>query len=61
MVTCGCGMYSGYYKKPISFLDSDYAYDSSYYPKLKTWLQQVTGSRLNVFAYNGTVSQIAER
>lgn len=42
--------------KRISFLDSDYAYDSSYYPKLKTWLQQVTGSCLNVFAYNDSVA-----
>jgi hypothetical protein len=40
----------------ISFLDSDYGYDSSYYPKLKTWLQTVKGSQLNVFAYNDSVA-----
>lgn len=27
--------------KRISFLDSDYGYDSSYYPKFKQWLQEV--------------------
>lgn len=42
--------------KRISFLDSDYGYDSSYYPKLKDWLQQVRGTALNVFAYNDSVA-----
>lgn len=42
--------------KRISFLDSDYGYDSSYYSKLKNWLQQVKGSALNVFAYNDSVA-----
>jgi hypothetical protein len=42
--------------KRISFLDSDYGYDSSYYPKFKNWLQQVKGSSLNVFAYNDSVA-----
>lgn len=42
--------------KRISFLDSDYGYDSSYYPKFKTWLQDVKGSALNVFAYNDSVA-----
>lgn len=42
--------------KRISFLDSDYGYDSSYYPKFKNWLQQVKGAALNVFAYNDSVA-----
>lgn len=42
--------------KRISFLDSDYGYDSSYYPRLKEWLGQVKGSCLNVFAYNDSVA-----
>lgn len=40
----------------ISFLDSDYGYDSSYYPKLKQWLKEVKGAALNVFAYNDSVA-----
>jgi len=40
----------------ISFLDSDYGYDSSYYPKLAQWLKKVRGSALNVFAYNDSVA-----
>jgi hypothetical protein len=42
--------------KRISFLDSDYGYDSSYYPKFKNWLQQVKGTALNVFAYNDSIA-----
>lgn len=42
--------------KRISFLDSDYNYDSTYYPKLKEWLLKVKGSHLNVFAYNDSVA-----
>jgi hypothetical protein len=42
--------------KRISFLDSDYGYDSSYYPKLRDWLNDVKGSALNVFAYNDSVA-----
>ncbi|NOT51806.1 MAG: hypothetical protein HOP10_11085 [Chitinophagaceae bacterium] len=42
--------------KRISFLDSDYGYDSSYYPKFKNWLQNVKGTALNVFAYNDSVA-----
>ncbi len=42
--------------KRISFLDSDYGYDSSYYPKFRDWLQNVKGSALNVFAYNDSVA-----
>jgi hypothetical protein len=44
------------YIKRISFLDSDYGYDSSYYPKFKNWLETVKGSVLNVFAYNDSVA-----
>lgn len=42
--------------KRISFLDSNYGYDSSYYPKFKNWLQKVKGASLNVFAYNDSVA-----
>ena len=42
--------------KRISFLDSDYNYDSTYYPKLRDWLLNVKGSHLNVFAYNDSVA-----
>jgi hypothetical protein len=42
--------------KRISFLDSDYGYDSSYYPKFKQWLRETPGSALNVFAYNDSVA-----
>lgn len=42
--------------KRISFLDSDYGYDSSYYLKFKNWLNHVKGAALNVFAYNDSVA-----
>lgn len=42
--------------KRISFLDSDYGYDSSYYSKFKDWLLRVKGASLNVFAYNDSVA-----
>ncbi|HLG38894.1 MAG TPA: hypothetical protein VI461_04460 [Chitinophagaceae bacterium] len=42
--------------KRISFLDSDYGYDSSYYSKFKNWLREVKGPALNVFAYNDSVA-----
>jgi hypothetical protein len=42
--------------KRISFLDSDYGYDSTYYPKFRDWLQTVRGSVLNVFAYNDSIA-----
>jgi len=42
--------------KRISFLDSNYGYDSTYYPKLKTWLKEAKGSALNLFAYNDSVA-----
>lgn len=40
----------------ISFLDSDYGYDSTYYPEFKNWLKKVKGAALNVFAYNDSVA-----
>lgn len=40
--------------KRISFLDSDYGYDSSYHPKISRWLKEENGA-LNVFAYNDSV------
>lgn len=40
----------------ISFLDSNYGYDSSYYPKLRKWLKQNGKARLTVFAYNDSVA-----
>ncbi len=40
----------------ISFLDSNYGYDSSYYPKLQRWLQANQTARLTVFAYNDSVA-----
>jgi hypothetical protein len=42
--------------KRVSFLDSNYGYDSSYFNKLSNWLKEVKGSALNVFAYNDSVA-----
>lgn len=44
------------YVKRISFIDSDYGYDSSYYLKIKHWLKKVKRAALNVFAYNDSVA-----
>ena len=44
------------YVKRISFLDSDYGYDSSYYPKFKEWILQKDDANLDVFAYNDSVA-----
>ena len=44
------------YIKRISFLDSDYNYDSSYFKKLEHWLLHVKHSHLTVFAYNDSVA-----
>jgi hypothetical protein len=44
------------YIKRISFLDSNYGYDSMYMPKLMQWLQQDKKNALNVFAYNDNVA-----
>jgi hypothetical protein len=40
----------------ITFLDSDYGYDSSYYPKMKRWLSENKKATLTVFAYNDSVA-----
>jgi hypothetical protein len=40
----------------ISFIDSNYGYDSTYYPVLKEWLTRVQDAALNVFAYNDSVA-----
>lgn len=42
--------------KRISFMDSDYGYDSSYYPKLSYWLINNKHTALSVFAYNDSVA-----
>ncbi|MBL0269315.1 MAG: hypothetical protein IPP99_11775 [Chitinophagaceae bacterium] len=42
--------------KRISFLDSNYGYDSSYYPVLRQWLQKSKQASLTVFAYNDSVA-----
>lgn len=42
--------------KRISFLDSDYGYDSSYYTKFRNWLGEVKDASLNVFAYNDSIA-----
>jgi hypothetical protein len=42
--------------KRISFIDSNYGYDSTYFPKLDKWLKRVKGSALTVFAYNDSVA-----
>ena len=42
--------------KRISFIDSNYGYDSSFYPQLRKWLFDVKGAALNVFAYNDSVA-----
>ena len=44
------------YIRRISFMDSNYGYDSSYYPVLRQWLQQNKSATLNVFAYNDSVA-----
>jgi hypothetical protein len=44
------------YVERISFLDSDYGYDSSYLPRLSDWLRQDKKHSLNVFAYNDSVA-----
>lgn len=42
--------------KRISFLDSNYGYDSSYYPVIRRWLKKIKGTALNVFAYNDSIA-----
>jgi hypothetical protein len=40
----------------ISFIDSNYGYDSSYYPKFRKWLKRNGQAHLTVFAYNDSVA-----
>lgn len=40
----------------ITFLDSDYGYDSSYTSKFTSWLKKNKKSTLTVFAYNDSVA-----
>ncbi|MGZ3853292.1 MAG: hypothetical protein ACXVBX_10915 [Flavisolibacter sp.] len=42
--------------KRITFLDSDYGYDTTYYTKLETWLKKDKQATLTVFAYNDSVA-----
>lgn len=42
--------------KRISFIDSDYGYDSSYYSKIRGWLKNDSKAFLNVFAYNDSIA-----
>ena len=42
--------------KNISFLDSNYGYDSTYLQKFTQWLKQNNDVHLNVFAYNDSVA-----
>jgi len=44
------------YVKNISFLDSNYGYDSTYLQKFARWLKRNKGVHLNVFAYNDSVA-----
>lgn len=44
------------YVKNISFLDSNYGYDSTYLQKFIQWLKQNKDVHLNVFAYNDSVA-----
>jgi hypothetical protein len=44
------------YVQRISFLDSNYGYDSSYTGKLRNWLRQNKKATLTVFAYNDSVA-----
>ena len=45
-----------YYIQRISFLDSNYGYDTVYCKKLVNWLQSSKSNALNVFAYNDSVA-----
>jgi hypothetical protein len=42
--------------KRLSFIDSDYGYDSSYYLKINDWLRDVKSSVLTVMAYNDSIA-----
>jgi hypothetical protein len=40
----------------ISFLDSNYGYDSTFTPKLVHWLKSTKAAQLGVFAYNDSIA-----
>lgn len=40
----------------ITFIDSDYGYDSTYAPKFVSWLKENKKATLTVFAYNDSVA-----
>ena len=40
----------------ITFLDSNYGYDSTFTSKLVHWLRTIPGAHLNVFAYNDSIA-----
>ena len=42
--------------KGVSFIDSNYGYDSTHLGKLQDWLKRNRDARLNVFAYNDSVA-----
>jgi hypothetical protein len=44
------------YIKRITFLDSNYGYDSAYLPKLVSWIKNDKSHYLKVFAYNDSVA-----
>jgi hypothetical protein len=44
------------YIKRITFIDSNYGYDSSYAPKFLSWLHRDRKNKLLVFAYNDSVA-----
>jgi hypothetical protein len=44
------------YVRRITFIDSNYGYDSSYAHKLSSWLRSNKENRLTVFAYNDSVA-----
>ncbi len=49
------------YVKRISFIDSNYGYDSTYFTKLRNWLKASDAHQLNVFAYNDSVALYNDR
>lgn len=51
----GVGTIPSYIRR-ISFLDSNYGYDSSYFPVLHQWLGRLRKNVVNMFAYNDSVA-----
>jgi hypothetical protein len=51
----GVNEIAGYISR-ITFIDSNYGYDSSYAPKFLNWLQHDRKNKLLVFAYNDSVA-----